>query len=116
MMFYEAFISELQKIGAASSMSMPFPGESNKSLRAGTKTTTVRVGAERGRYSPGSTYAATNYKGQSLGMRVKVLAVEKTPLSGVDALTRVGKAAIIQREHGTSLAEQVDVVRFEVVV
>lgn len=110
-----AAADELSKLALAPSMTMPFPGTYNRALLAGTKTSTVRTGAERGRYKPGMTYEATSYKGQPLGVKVRVQTVETTPLSGVDAKTRVGTAQSIQGKHGTSLAEQVEVVRFQVV-
>lgn len=102
------------KLGLAPANTMPFSSEYNRSLRAGTKNSTVRVGAERGRYQKGAEYAATSYTGQPLGVRLKILSVETVPLSGVDALTRVGTSESIQRKHGTRPNELVDVVRFEV--
>ena len=114
MSMFNSFVDELDKLGLAPSMTMPFPGENNRSLRSGTKTSTVRVGSERGRYKPNMEYSATNYKGQPLGVRIRVQSIETVPLSGVDAVTRTGTAESIQRKHGTQLSEQVDVVRFVV--
>jgi hypothetical protein len=115
MSIFTSFMDELQKLGLAPSNTIPFPGEYMRGLRAGTKNSTVRVGAERGRYSRGMTYEVTNMKGQPVGVKIRVLSVEKTLLSGVDQLTRVGTMEMIQRKHGTQPSEQVDVVRFEVV-
>jgi hypothetical protein len=107
-------LSHLRKLEKTAQMQMPFPGQYRESLQRGIKSSTVRVGAEMGKYVKGGVYQATNYKGQPYGVSVKVHSIEKMPMSALDAATRKGTTGMISRKFGMSPADPVEVIRFEV--
>lgn len=111
MTLYSSFIAELEKL----STDMPFPSQYRRSLLRGTKNTSVRTSAEMGKYQPGMTYQATNYKGAPIGVNIKVNSVSRIPASALAANTSNRSAKATIRKTGIQPSETVEVVRFNVV-
>lgn len=67
---------------------IPFPPRYRKALEKGTKTVTMRIGDEQGKYRKGMVLDAASYDGDDWGFRVEVLGVVTKPLSEMPAKVR----------------------------
>ncbi len=94
---------------------IPFPTQYKKPLLAGKKNTTIRIGAERGKYKKGKTYRTGSYAGKDWGVAIKVTEVIPTT---VEKLGEFGipKGSIqgVLKEKGISLQTRADLVRFKI--
>jgi|TARA_B100001964_G_scaffold209819_1_gene243626 uncharacterized protein YqfB (UPF0267 family) len=93
-----------------------FPSQYKKALLSKTKNSTIRIGAEIGKYKVGKIYSAKSYAGRNWNIKIKILEIFPTTL---DELPKFGipKRSIeaAQKKEKTSFNEKAELIRFEVV-
>lgn len=100
----------------AKAMEIPFPAQYKKQLVKGVKNTTIRVGAEKGKYSEGEIYRACSYAGKDWGVDVKILNVIKLKVKKLKSqgIPLHSINYLIKRNNVTENSE-VELIRFRVV-
>jgi len=87
-----------------------FSGEYKKEILNQTKTNTIRIGKEVGKYHVGETYLAGSYSGENWKKRLRIVKVVKTDIK---SLKRVGINNInIQRMGKKYTSGPVEVIKF----
>ena len=92
-----------------------FPSQYKKALLSKTKNSTIRIGAEIGKYKVGKTYSAKSYAGRSWNIKIKILKIFPTTLGELpkfDIPQRSIEAT--QKKEKISLNEKVELIQFEV--
>lgn len=94
---------------------MSFPTSYKRALLNKTKTKTIRIRDQIGKYRTGRTYRAQSYAGKVWDIKIKIASVRLTTLNklpefGIPART----ISSIRRKHGVSLSEKVDLILFRV--
>jgi hypothetical protein len=92
-----------------------FPSQYKKALLSKTKNSTIRIGAEIGKYKVGKIYSAKSYAGRNWNIKIKILKIFPTTLGELlkfDIPKRSIKAT--QRKEKISFNEKVDLIRFKV--
>ena len=94
---------------------MPFPTNYKRSLSNKTKTVTIRIFNQIGKYIVGRIYSAKSYAGKTWGIKIKIVNIRQTTLG---RLAEFGIPAhsidAIRRRMKTSSDEKVDLIRFRV--
>jgi len=93
-----------------------FPSQYKKALLSKTKNSTIRIGAEIGKYKAGKIYSVKSYAGRNWNIKIKILKIFPTilgELSKLGILMRSIEAT--QKKEKISLNEKVELIRFEVV-
>lgn len=96
---------------------MPFPSQYREAVLGSRKNSTIRIGAERGKYEAGKVYAATSYAGKPWGVRIRILEVIPATLGKLSDFG-IPKRSIeaTRKKEKISLDEPVELIRFEVLV
>jgi hypothetical protein len=93
-----------------------FPSQYKKALLSKTKNSTIRIGAEMGKYKLGEIYSAKSYAGKRWNIKIKILKIFATQLG---ELLRLGvsrrSVEATQKKEKISLNEKVELIRFKVV-
>jgi len=93
-----------------------FPKEYARALKKGTKTVTLRVGPEAGKYKPGETYVAQTYEGTPLNLSVKI---DSSIHAYLNDLEKQGipkrSIASLRRKEGLSDKDLINLIRFSIV-
>jgi hypothetical protein len=80
-----------------------------------TKNSTIRIGAEMGKYKVGKIYSAKSYTGKNWNIKIKILRIFPTKLG---ELSKFGiperSIETTQKKEKISLNENVELIRFEV--
>jgi hypothetical protein len=91
-----------------------FPPQYKNALLSRTKNTTIRLGAELGKYGVGEIYSAKSYAGTPWNIKVRVLSVLPTT---VGQLPKFGipkqSVTAVQKEKCAS-SGRVELIRFEI--
>jgi len=93
-----------------------FPSQYKKALLSKTKNSTIRIGAEIGKYKVGKIYSAKSYTGRDWNIKIKILKIFPTTLGELSKFD-IPKRSIeaTQKKEKISLSEKVELVQFEVV-
>lgn len=93
-----------------------FPSQYKKTLLNKTKNSTIRIGAEIGKYKVGKIYFAQSYAGRSWNIKIKILKIFPTTLGELSKFNIPNKSIkATQKKEKISLNEKIELIRFEVV-
>ncbi len=93
-----------------------FPSQYKKTLLSKTKNSTIRIGAEIGKYKVGKIYSAKSYAGRNWNIKIKILKIIPTTLGELSKFNIPKRSIkVTQKKEKISLNEKVELIRFEVV-
>ena len=95
---------------------MFFPSQYKKALLNKTKNSTIRIGAEIGKYKVGKIYSTKSYADRNWNIKIKILKIFPTTLGELSKFD-IPKRSIeaTRKKEKISLNEEVELIRFEVV-
>lgn len=94
---------------------MPFPSQYKKSLLSGKKNTTIRIGAECGKYQKGKTYGAGSYAGADWNIEIRITSVTPTIIKELKTQGIPGSVvSSILKQKGVSEKTKADLIRFSI--
>lgn len=93
-----------------------FPSQYKKTLLSKTKNSTIRIGAEVGKYKVGKIYSAKSYAGRNWNIKIKILKIFPITLGELSSFG-IPKRSIeaTQKKERISLNEKIELIRFEVI-
>lgn len=93
-----------------------FSSQYKQALLSKTKSSTIRIGAEIGKYKVGKIYSAKSYAGRTWNIKIKILNIFPSTLGELSKLG-IPKRSIeaTQKKEKISLNEKVELIRFEIV-
>jgi len=90
---------------------IPFPNRYKKALKSRSKNTTIRFGAEVGKYQVGKVYQAKSYADRSWNIKIKILEVIPTTVSNLEKFA-IPKQTIHSFQKKATLNTKVEIIRF----